>query len=198
MNKPVIEGISREKTGKNAAKKIRAAGYIPAVVYDNTQNKVINVSREDMLEALKKQGDSALVEIKMGPSIINALIKEVQRDPVSEDLLHVDFKPVDMNKIVHTKVPVKFTGNDMLKRQGGVIQSQKSEIEVEGKPDSLPKSVNIDVSKFNLGDSIKVSDVEIAGEISIVSRPDEVIATIANTRSAEVPDIEHKLNVIGG
>lgn len=198
MNKPVIEGISREKTGKNAAHKIRAAGYIPAVVYDNTQNKVINVSREDMLEALKKQGDSALVEIKMGPSIINALIKEVQRDPVSGDLLHVDFKPVDMNKIVHTKVPVKFTGNDMLKRQGGVIQSQKSEIEVEGKPDSLPKSVNIDVSKFNLGDSIKVSDVEIAGEISIVSRPDEVIATIANTRSAEVPDIEHKLNVIGG
>lgn len=186
MEMTVIEGVNREKTGKGAAHKIRTNGYIPAVIYDNTQSKVINIGLEDMVEVLKKQGDSALVEIKMGSSVMTALVKAVQRDPVSGQLLHVDFKPIDMSKPISTKVPVKFTGTDMLKKQGAVIQSQRNEIEVECKPESLPKAINIDVRKFKLGDAIKVGDVEIAGEISIVGRLDEIIATITNTKSAEV------------
>lgn len=186
MDKLMIEGINREKTGTGPAHRSRVGGYIPAVIYDKVQNKVINVEQEEMSEILRKQGDNALVEIKMGSNITTALIKEVQRDPVSGQPLHIDFKPVDMSKNIQTKVPVRFTGTDMLKRQGGVIQSQRSEIQIECKPDNLPKSVNIDVSKFKLGESIKVSDVEFAGEISIVGNLNEVIATLADTRSREV------------
>lgn len=185
MNWSVIEGIKREKIGKGSAHRSRAAGYIPAIIYDSTQNKAINIIQEDMDEILRKKGNSAIVEIKMGSNVTTALVKEIQRDPVSGHLLHVDFKPVDMSKSVHAKVPVKFTGTDMLRRQGGVIQSQRNEVEIECKPGSLPKSINVDVSKYNIGDSIKISDVELAGEISIVGGREDVIAILANARSRE-------------
>lgn len=181
MKMQVLEGLDRQNLGKNFSKKSRKAGYVPAVVYDK-HNRFINLHHEQMSEVLRKCGDNALVELRVGPNVTTALIKDVQRHPISGELLHVDLKPVDSAKIVNTKIPINFVNTESIKRQGGIIQTQKNDIEVECKAEDIPRVINIDVSKHNIGNTLKLRDIEVSKEISIIGNPEDIIATLTATK----------------
>lgn len=179
---PRIEGITREELGSGSSKQTRRRGYIPSVVYNEGQNGFINVPNEDISSILRNHGASPLIELKVGDKISAVLIKEVQRHPISGELLHIDFKPVVEDKIIKAKVPVTFSNTNNLKKEGGIIQTGKNELEVECKAKDVPKNINIDASQFKIGESVKIKDVELSREISIVGNREDVIASFIIAR----------------
>lgn len=179
---PVVEGISRNELGKGSASKWRRKGYVPGVVYNEGQNRFVNLSNDQMRSVLKSFGDNSLLELKVGADSTTVLIKEVQRHPISGELLHIDFKPVSVDKVIRSRVPVTFYNTDTIKRQGGIVQTQKNEVEIECQAKDVPRHLNIDASKYNVGESMKIKDIEIAQEISILGNPEDVIACFVSAR----------------
>ena len=175
---PVLDVYVRPMAGKSHSKKDRKSGLVPAVIYDSEHN-CVHLHQEQILWFLKKYGDSGLVELKIGEETIPVLIKEVQRHPISGELLHVDFKPVTSNKNIFTKVPINFVNSNNVSRKGGVIQTQKSDLEIECQVKNIPRSINVDMSKHNVGTTLKVKDIEVSEEISIINNPEDVVAIIS-------------------
>lgn len=175
---PVLDVIIRPSMGKNPSKRDRKSGWIPAVIYDSKNNH-IHLHEEQITWLLKKYGDNMLVDLKIGDQKRSALIKEVQRHPISGQLLHVDFKPVNTTEDVFVKVPINLINTEGISKQGGIIQTQKNDLEVKCEAKDMPRSINIDASKHNIGTTLKVKDVEVSEAISIMDNPDEIIAVIS-------------------
>lgn len=182
---PVLDVVVRPSMGKNPSKRDRKSGWIPAVIYDSKNNHV-HLHEEQISWLLRKYGDNMLVDLKIGDQKTPALIKEVQRHPISGQLLHVDFKPVNTTEDIFAKVPINFINTENISKQGGIIQTQKNDLEVKCEAKDLPRSINIDASKHNIGTTLKVKDIEVSGEISILDNLDEIIAVISYPGRGEI------------
>ncbi|MBZ4644848.1 MAG: large subunit ribosomal protein [Petroclostridium sp.] len=178
MEIPVLNANYRIGVGKNSARRSRNIGQIPGVVYDSDLNKLIGIDKKDLDSVLAHYGENALVNIQLGGDTIKSMIVEVQHHPVSRQVMHVDFKPVRDDTRVRAHIPIKFIGMAEVERSGGILQRQRQEIEVECAADRVPKFINIDLSRLAVGQSFKVLDIEIAEELSILTKPTEVIATL--------------------
>lgn len=178
MEVPVLNATYRIGVGKNSAKRARNIGQVPGVIYDEALNKLIGIEQRELDTVLNQYGQNAVVEVKIGEDRIKSVIAEVQHDPINRQVVHIDFKPVNERSKVRAHIPVKFIGTEDAERIGGIIQKQKQEIEVECTADSVPKYITADLSQLNVGQSFKVQDIEIAEELTILTKPIEVLATL--------------------
>jgi len=190
MEIPVLNVEYRADTGKNSAHRSRKRGNVPGVIYDPNQNKLIEVDKKELENILSRYGVNALVNIKLGNDTIKTIIKEVQHDPINSQVIHIDFKPVDDNTKVRTHVPIRFVGVNAAERTGGILQRHRQEVEIECAADRVPKYVNVDLSKLSLGQSIKVQDIEFAEELTLLTKPTEVIAALTPPVNFIVDDEE--------
>ncbi|WHH59107.1 50S ribosomal protein L25 [Petroclostridium sp. X23] len=178
METPTLNAYYRKGIGTNSAHRTRSIGQVPAVVYDATANKMIGIEKKDLDTLLTQHGDNAILNVQLGDETVRAMIKEVQYHPVTNQVIHVDLKPVEQDSKVRTHVPIRFIGTDYVERSNGILQKQKQEIEVECAADRVPKFINADLSKLAVGQSFKVLDLEVAEELSILTRPSEVLVTL--------------------
>ncbi|WDC84208.1 50S ribosomal protein L25 [Caloramator sp. mosi_1] len=174
-----IKAEIRQKVSKTENHRLRKQGKLPAVIYGlNKQNFNIEVAMEDLFEVLKNGGPHAVVDINIDGKHENAMIKDIQRDPIDGKVLHIDFERVEGNKKVHTKVPINFTGEDYLKSRGLLIQKEISYVDVDAPADRIPKNITIDLSSITGNYKVTLKDVEIAREIAIDLPKDATIAQI--------------------
>ncbi|MGE4282715.1 MAG: 50S ribosomal protein L25 [Clostridia bacterium] len=178
METPTLNAYDRMGMGKNSAHKVREMGQVPAIIYDIALNKMIAIEKKDLDAILIHYGENAIVNLQLGEESIKSIIKEVQYHPVTNQVIHVDLKPIQQDTRIRTHVPVHLVGNEYIDRSGGVLQKQRQEIEVECMADRIPKFINADISGLSVGQSFKVLDLEVAEELSILTKPNEVIVTL--------------------
>lgn len=165
------------------AKRERKEGYIPGVIYGKRmKNLLFEVSDLELAREISSVGDHGMLNFTINGSEEKALIKEVQRDPVSHKIIHIDLEEVSGNEEIQSEVPIQFVGEEWLNNRGAVLQKEKMVVKVNCKADELPKSVSIDVSQGKLGDLYRFGDLELGCEISIVDDLQGVIASISNER----------------
>ncbi|MBA1335492.1 MAG: LSU ribosomal protein L25p [Firmicutes bacterium] len=186
MSQAFLNGQFRSEIGKGPVNRLRNDGWVPGIIYGhNIDNVPVEVGSKEINRILRYYGENSLVGIDMGYGVKRVLIKEVQRDPVTRQVLHVDFQEVRHDQMIKTVVPIILIGKEVIEKNGLVLQHQLRELEVECLPQNLPKLVQADVSYMNIGESMTVADIEISEEISILNDDKEIIASLIQIRAAE-------------
>ncbi|MEK7330205.1 MAG: 50S ribosomal protein L25 [Candidatus Eisenbacteria bacterium] len=175
-----LSGTRRERLGKGGARKARAAGHIPAVLYGHGEEPVpVSIQAREFDLALRgHKGGNPIVNLAVGGGEYTALIRDVQYDPVSHGILHLDFQHISLTETIEVKVAVHLTGLPLgVKDGGGILETILRELEVRCLPTAIPPSIEVDVSHLNIGDSVHVREVTVP-DVTILSDGDETIATV--------------------
>jgi large subunit ribosomal protein L25 len=176
----------RAETGKGSARRSRAAGKIPAVLYGAGMETIaVEVERRELVGALKTDaGMNILLDIEIDGETTLALTRELQRDPVRGTLLHADFVKIDRTVEIEVEVPVHLVGESPGVKEGGVLEHPLFTVHVRCLPTNVPENVEADISTLNIGDSLRVSDLS-RGEFTITNDPESVVAAVAAPISEE-------------
>ncbi len=177
-----LAGRVRPGTGKGPARQARRAGEIPGVIYGAGETPVaLAVPKKEFELALKTAhaGGNVIVALRLdGAAEKTAIIREVQRDPISHDILHLDFHHISLTEKVTVEVTVHLTGiPDGVKNGGGILEHITRTIEIECLPTQIPQHLEADVSALGIGDSIHVRDL-VVPNAEVLSDPDTTIATV--------------------
>tara|TARA_Y100000588_G_scaffold68995_2_gene70479 strand:+ start:7133 stop:7831 length:699 start_codon:yes stop_codon:yes gene_type:complete len=190
MNIQKVEVHKRENSGRGHCRRLRKSGRIPIVFYSKSRNETFSVAEPDFREIVKSAGAS-IVELDSGDGEASlALIKEVQRDPCTDMILHIDFVEVTRGEELQAKVPLVFIGEATgVKLEGGILDIMVREIEVRCRPSLLPPSIDIDVSELAMGDSLHVSALPTLEGVAYLSDPDLTLISCVGTASGRA-DLE--------
>lgn len=184
----------RSSRGKNEARRLRAAGQAPAVLYGAGGDAVpVAVSPKEVNKILhSKTGYNTIFNLSVqGGETVPVMVVDWQNDPVKDNLLHVDLKRIDLTLRLRVKVPVHATGEAKgVKLQGGLLELITREVEIECLPDDIPEQFLVDVKDLSIGESIRASQIAMTGSIKLVSNPDAVIAHVVSLKAEEAPAAE--------
>jgi large subunit ribosomal protein L25 len=185
----------REQLGKQAVKKIRAVKRIPAVVYGSGfKTTSIEVGTDDFSKAIHtRAGENVIIQLAVkGPKSFEktVVIKEIQLDPVTDAVKHVDFNAISLTEKIKVKVPFHVKGEAPGIREGGVLDVVHHEIEVECLPTNIPESLHADISALQIGDSIHIREIKFPSGVESQFSPDEVVVAIHAPKAEEVPATE--------
>ena len=190
----ILTATKRSKTDKLAD--IRNNGMVPAVVYGaRVENTLLSVSSLDFAKILKTAGETStiLLEMKGDKNIkLNVLIHEIQKDPVKDIPIHIDFLAVDLNKPVEVEVPLVFEGVSEAEKIGlGILTKVLHNINIEALPKDIPQTLEVDLSKLNtLEDQILVKNIKLPSEVKLITNEDEVVALITPIREEKESEEE--------
>lgn len=187
----IIELNKRDCNISKSAKKCRRRGKVPGVIYGkNINNFMFEIGEMDLIEQLRNNGEFGVVNVNYEGKEHKSLIKELQRDPATNKIIHVDLEEViDGEKVIST-IPIHYVGEEYVNKKGIVLQKEKDSVRVEGNVGSLPKYLNINIGNSAVGDVYKFGDLEIGSEISIVDDLNSVIASVIYERKTVAEDME--------
>lgn len=190
MEKKVIRVDQRAINTKHSVRGLRKEGLVPGILYGRKLGNIpISVQEKD----LTGLGGAHLVEVVLPGGSYNAIVREVQREPIHKHIRHVDFQQVDLNSVIKTEIRVSLIGEPRGALEGGVIQSGERSLEVEGFPADIPDMLEVDISGLDIGDKITVSDLSSDLSYKIISDPDTVLAVMVSTRGAVEAEVEEVL-----
>jgi large subunit ribosomal protein L25 len=186
-----LDGLKREGFGKNEARRLRAQGRIPAVLYGGQKAgenaEPIAVDPKVLMRILHSEsGLNTLIALSLNGSSTRVLVKEYQVDPVTHKLLHVDFYRIAMDKVLTVTVPVVVKGEPKgVKQQGGVLDFVHREVEVECLPADIPDKIEIDVSELLLNEAIRVRDLPPDPKFKVVTEGDVMLVHVEMPKAEE-------------
>lgn len=176
-----IPSQPRDAFGKNASYRIRQSGRIPAILYgEGKPNLALVLEKKDVIRILKSEtGLNTLFKIAVVDGERDVMIKDVQIDPISDQLIHADLIQIDMNKAVRVEVPIELSGEAVgVKTEGGFIDFMTRALMVECLPALIPERLVVDVSALHLHQSIKVAEVALPEGIKLITDPGAVVALV--------------------
>ena len=185
-----LQAQEREGRGKNAARRLRASGMTPAVLYGDGGSTPLSVPTKVVDYTLHHFGDNALYDIDLDGDTSTARVVDVHRDPVSGRLVHVDFAPVNMRERIEVTVPLAVTGEAPGVDEGGVLQQVAYEIQVESLPGDIPQEITLDVSGLGMNENLTLGDLTLPENVTLLSDPEEVAATITAPTEITEEDME--------
>ncbi len=169
-----ITAEARESTGKGVARKLRQAGRVPAVLYGQGHDGVsLSLDSYELNQLLSTAGArTSVLELEVRGSERsgrqNVLIKEVQKHPYRDQILHMDLLEIAMDEVISVMVPLEITGTAKgVKMDGGILEMKRRELEIECLPHIIPDSIVIDVTHLEIGDTVHVEDVTVPEGVSI-------------------------------
>jgi large subunit ribosomal protein L25 len=182
-----LKAQKREAAGKGSARKIRSKGRVPAVLYGKDVDSVaLDVDRREFVSALHTDaGMNVLLGIDVDGKTTLALTRELQRDPVRGTLLHADFVKVDRSQRVEVEVPVHLIGEAPGAKEGGVLEHPLFAVNVRCVVTNVPESIEADISRLQIGDALRVSELQVPDETEILNDPETVVASVAAPISEE-------------
>jgi large subunit ribosomal protein L25 len=187
---PVVATPREGKFNKNAARRVRAAGKIPAVVYGAGQDSVaVAVDPKIITKILHSDsGHNTIFDLDIsGAATVKAMIVDWQNEPLKGALLHIDLKRIAMDKVMVVSVPVQLVGVPLgVKAQGGILEHVLREVEIECLPADIPGHLDVDVSNLEMNQSIHVSDLPHSGSIKFLTDEGLTVAHVAAIREEVV------------
>lgn len=175
-----LKAEQRQRTGKNACRKVRLAGKIPAVLYgEKIEPEPIMVDARDFYTKTHGEaGASVIFKLKVeGGKSHDTIIKNIHRHPLKNSLMHIDFLKIALDEKIHAAVPVTLIGESPGVKAGGVLQHGTWEITVEALPKDIPEHIEIDISNLEIGTSLKAADLTAPEGVTILSDPEEIVVT---------------------
>jgi large subunit ribosomal protein L25 len=189
MEQIIVEGKKREERGKNAAKRLRVAGEVPAVLYGGKGGPMALAVNTKQFSALLRggSGQNTVFHVRLPGGDEPAMVKDWQVDPVKGLLLHVDMVRVDMTVRVRVRVPVHTFGEAQgVKLQGGIFEMVTREVEIECLPTEIPGEFKVDISDFMIGRQLRAGDLPLDGEkMKLVTDSNRIIAHVVALRVEE-------------
>ena len=187
-----LQAEKRDGRGKNEARRLRASGRIPAVVYGAEKGKAVEIAVDPktLLRILHSEsGVNTLIGLQLDGGDTRVLVKEYQLDPIDHKLLHADFYQVAMDKTLTVTVPIVLKGEARgVKQQGGIVDFVHREIEIEVLPGDIPENITVDVSELMLHEGVRVRDLKTEGaKWTAVSEPDMMIVHVVALKIEEEP-----------
>lgn len=194
MKKYTITAKPREIIGRKV-KQLRRQGQIPATVYGkNVKSDSISVSGDAFEKVHKQAGKTGLIELTLGSDVRPVLINTVQRHPVTRDILHIEFRQVDLKEKVKANVPIELVGEaKAVTDKIGVLLTILDWVEVEALPSDLPENIKLDVSELaEVNDELKVKDLKVPTGVAIVANGELTVVKVGSlvSREAEVQAAE--------
>src|SRR5215210_7421561 len=183
-----LQAKKRDGRGKNDSRRLRREGMAPAVLYGDDGSTAIVVPAKTVHYTLQHVGDNALYDIDLGDGAATARVVDVQRNPVSGILTHVDFAPVNMRERIEVTVPLHIVGEAPGVEEGGVLQQVAYEIQAESLPGDIPQEVTLDVSGLGMNENLTLGDLTLPEGVDLLSEPEDVAVTI--TQPTEITEEE--------
>ncbi len=186
-----LNAITRETSGKGAARKLRAKKSIPAIVYGSKiDSQMLALDTAEFDRIIREHGSTGLffslkVDGVNGKQRV-VMLKDVQMDTFGLNYLHVDLHQVDMDTKVHVTVPVEAVGESKGVKEGGMLQIIRRELEVMCKPADTPDSIEIDISDLEVGSAVHVEDIDLGDAVEIPHEVNFTVITIVPPTKAEV------------
>ena len=180
----------REGVGKGQAKRLRRAGQVPAILYGVTQPVNVAVAPRDIYRLIHgREGSTQLLRVSFADSGESrmAIIRHIQYDPVSEDLVHVDLQEVAMDRPIQVSVAVHHVGDAIgVKDTSGILEMILREVQVSCLPANIPQVLEADVTSLTIGDVLTVKDLNAPAGVRILNDPNQAVATVAPPAAEEV------------
>lgn len=200
MSQITVSAKKRDSAGKGVARKLRAQGRIPGVLYGRDASPVLfNMEEKGMAKIMKENGLNVILELDIEGSKHTCMIAEYQKDVFQRELLHIDFKLVDLSSKVVVKVPIALVGEQSVRSKGGIAQLYTREFKVRVKATEIPKSIPLDISKLGPGESMKLKDVTLPDNLEKMDPPSTTVINILAPRAlaaaraaAEVDEAEEE------
>lgn len=190
MSEMTIEVQKRERTGKGGSRESRRNGMIPGVVYGGGKDSVaIQLDRKSFVEMMRKSGggEHPIFLLKLsdsGGQERHAILRDLQRDPVSRMVIHLDFQRIEMNKKVRVRVPVELVGTAIgVKSEGGLLDFATREVEIECLPGDMPKHIDLDISGLHVGQHVEAGQLQLPEGVVLVDEAEKVIVTLGHVRT---------------
>ena len=184
-----LKGARRDQVGKGWARTARAAGQIPAVIYGHGENpQPIAVDFREFELALRgHKGSNAIVNLSVGGGEVTALVRDVQYDPVSRGIIHLDFQHISLTEQIEVEVPVHFVGTPVgVKDGGGILEHLLRMLKVKCLPTAIPAGIDVDVTALNIGENLHVSDLKPGTGYEIITDADVAVAAVVAPAAEEV------------
>lgn len=178
----------RSDTGKGVARKLRAAGKVPGVIYGHgrePQALSLNARDFDRL-AERVRITSTVIELALDGRTARTLVRELQRDPIRRTVLHVDFQELVAGEKVTVNVPLRFVGTpEGVKTGGGILEEIVHQLSIECDPSNIPDHIDVDVSALTIGHSMHVSDLTLPEGVEIDEDPETTVAVVSAPKAEE-------------
>ena len=193
-----VEVSERERGGKNASRRLRREGLVPAVVYGAQLDPLpIQVEARTVQRLLRTFGENAVFLLKLQGTdeSRHTMVKDIQYDALTGGLVHIDFLRVDMDQKVRVRVPIELVGVSIgVKRDGGMLDFVSREIEVECLPADIPEHVDLEVSELQIGQHVEAREAKLPANVTLVDEPNKVLVSVSIARAAiEAPTAEEGL-----
>ena len=177
-----LSAKGRDGQGKGDNRKLRQTGYIPAVIYghgETTRSVAVNAHELELLFSRVHVENTVIdLDVEGEKKPIRALVREVQKHPAKGSVVHVDFYQIHAGEMVNIQIPIHFVGTAVGVRNGGMLQHTMDELDVKVSADSIPESIDVDVSELDIGDSIHVSDLKVPAGVEVLDNADRSVCSV--------------------
>ena len=191
MPEVVVAKPREGKFNKNAARRVRVAGKIPAVVYGAGHESVaVEVDPKQILRILHSEsGHNTIFDVDIaGHGVAKAMIVDWQYEPIRDSLLHIDLKRIALDKTMTVNVPVRLIGIPVgVKNEGGILDLVLREVEIECLPGDIPSHIDVDVTGLGLFGAVRVSDLPHSGSIKFLDAEDATVAHVTAIKAEAAP-----------
>src|SRR4051812_12234500 len=179
-----IQSEVRVKGQHSTITELRAAGFVPAVVYGfKTEATPISVNERDLLKTLRVTGRNGVMKLQVDGNEVNVVLNDYQADPLKGTVLHADFLAINMTEELEVSVQINLVGESKGEKEGGVIQQPNWELDIKVKPTEIPESFDLDISDLEIGDTLTVADIREKSKYEILSEDDYALVTISAPRT---------------
>ncbi|OQK15186.1 50S ribosomal protein L25 [Methyloprofundus sedimenti] len=165
--------VSRENAGTGNAKAIRRKGNVPAVIYGgSSEPELIELSHNEVMKRLANEAVySHVLQLNVGGKVQNAILKDMQRHPAKDTVIHMDFMRISMGEKIKVHVPLHFINEEVSKgvKAGGVVTHSMVELEVLCLPGNLPEYIEVDLTDVEIGDSVHLSDIVVPDGVEVIA-----------------------------
>jgi len=186
----VVKTEKRQGLGTNAARRLRAQGFVPAVLYgESMDTTALVLNKKDIVQILRlESGENTIFKVAVGADTYDAMIKEIQVNPATDELQHVDLIRISMDKPIKVTVPIEHHGEPVgVKTEGGFVDFVTREVEVECLPRDIPESLDIDISELHINQSFKVQGMTVPAGVKVLTDPNTVLVLISMPHKEEEP-----------
>ncbi len=178
MDNSKLEASKREKSLR--ANSIRKAGEVPGIIYGSSLDKPIAIKAPEIELArfLNQNSKSSLVTVKLPDKKITCLVKEVQKDHLTDTLIHVDFQAVSAKDKVKMNIPINFEGRESIEYNNLILETVITELEIQASAENLPNEISVDVSSLVFDDKLFAKDLPLPKEVTLLTEEDALIAVV--------------------
>lgn len=170
-----------ERNIKENQNRLRKTGQIPGIIYGEFLDETIPVKmcNAELRRMLRKNSSGSILKVSLEDKTINCVVKEVQKND-SHEIIHVDFQYIKPNEVIKMRIPVKFTGQDILESKRFTLETHNLYIDLQGDVEKIPESIEVDASQMNIDDKVLIEDIVIPQDITILSDPKTLLAVVSS------------------